>query len=49
VAAVDRTFAQAGARPHGFDVSVDKPNVPMFQPFRLREMVVANRVVVSPM
>jgi anthraniloyl-CoA monooxygenase len=48
VAAVDRTFAKQ-VRQHGFDVSVDKPNVPMFQPFRLREMVVANRVVVSPM
>jgi anthraniloyl-CoA monooxygenase len=48
VAAVDRTFARQ-VRKQGFDVSVDSPSVPMFQPFRLREMVVANRVVVSPM
>ncbi|MFL5159395.1 MAG: bifunctional salicylyl-CoA 5-hydroxylase/oxidoreductase [Microvirga sp.] len=48
VAAVDRTFASQ-VRKQGFDVSVDNPSAPMFQPFRLREMVVANRVVVSPM
>lgn len=33
----------------GFDVDIAKPEVPMFQPFRLRNMTVANRVVVSPM
>lgn len=33
----------------GFDIDVAKPGVPMFQPFRLRDMVLANRVVVSPM
>jgi anthraniloyl-CoA monooxygenase len=33
----------------GFDVDLSKPDVPMFQPFRLRNMTVANRVVVSPM
>jgi anthraniloyl-CoA monooxygenase len=48
VAAVDKTFAKQ-VRRQGFDVSVENPNVPMFQPFRLREMTVANRVVVSPM
>jgi len=48
VADVDRTFANQ-VRKQGFDVSVDNPSAPMFQPFRLREMVVANRVVVSPM
>ncbi len=48
VAAVDRTFARQ-VRGRGFDVSVDEPAVPMFQPFRLREMVVPNRVVMSPM
>lgn len=48
VAAVDQTFARQVHR-HGFDVSVENPAVPMFQPFRLREMTVANRVVVSPM
>ena len=45
---VDRHFAQ-GVRAAGFDVDVERPNVPMFQPLRLREMVVPNRAVVSPM
>ena len=45
---VDRTFAKS-VRQAGFDVSVDKPVVPMFQPFRLREMRIENRVVLSPM
>ena len=45
---VDRHFArQVAAR--GFDVDVDKPAVPMFQPLRLRDMVLPNRVVMSPM
>jgi anthraniloyl-CoA monooxygenase len=48
VAAVDKTFATQ-VRKQGFDVSVESPSAPMFQPFRLREMTVANRVVVSPM
>ncbi|MBL0404596.1 bifunctional salicylyl-CoA 5-hydroxylase/oxidoreductase [Microvirga aerilata] len=48
VAAVDRTFARQ-VRQQGFDVSVEIPSAPMFQPFRLREMEIANRVVVSPM
>jgi anthraniloyl-CoA monooxygenase len=48
VAAVDRTFAQQ-VRDKGFDVSVEDPGVPMFQPFRLRGMTLQNRVVVSPM
>jgi anthraniloyl-CoA monooxygenase len=48
VAAVDKTFASQ-VRRQGFDVPVDNPSAPMFQPFRLREMTVANRVVVSPM
>lgn len=33
----------------GFEVDLAKPDVPMFQPFRLRNMTLANRVVVSPM
>jgi anthraniloyl-CoA monooxygenase len=45
---IDRVVAQE-VRRKGFDVDVDKPAVPMFQPFRLRGMVLANRVVVSPM
>ncbi|MGP9819625.1 bifunctional salicylyl-CoA 5-hydroxylase/oxidoreductase [Salinarimonas sp. NSM] len=48
VAEVDRLFARE-VRDAGFDVDVDAPVAPMFQPFRLREMVVANRAVMSPM
>lgn len=48
VDAVDETFARQ-VRASGFDVSVENPRTPMFQPFRLREMTVPNRVVVSPM
>jgi anthraniloyl-CoA monooxygenase len=48
VAAVDKTFARQ-VQKQGFDVSVEAPSAPMFQPFRLREMIVPNRVVVSPM
>jgi anthraniloyl-CoA monooxygenase len=45
---IDRVVAQE-VRRDGFDVDVEKPAVPMFQPFRLRGMALANRVVVSPM
>jgi len=37
------------ARDQGFDVDLANPPVPMFTPFRLRDMVIENRVVVSPM
>src|SRR5205809_3094437 len=33
----------------GFDVDLAEPDVPMFQPFKLRDLTIANRVVVSPM
>jgi anthraniloyl-CoA monooxygenase len=45
---VDRYFAET-VRAQGFDVDVEHPVPPMFQPFRLRDMVLRNRVVVSPM
>ncbi|HEX8167699.1 MAG TPA: bifunctional salicylyl-CoA 5-hydroxylase/oxidoreductase [Beijerinckiaceae bacterium] len=45
---VDRHFARQ-VRARGFDVDVDQPMVPMFQPLRLRDMVLPNRVVMSPM
>jgi anthraniloyl-CoA monooxygenase len=45
---VDEAFAEQ-VRASGFDVDVTKPAAPMFQPLRLREMVLANRAVVSPM
>jgi anthraniloyl-CoA monooxygenase len=45
---VDKAFARQ-VRARGFDVDIEKPLTPMFQPFRLREMTLANRAVVSPM
>jgi anthraniloyl-CoA monooxygenase len=45
---VDKAFAEQ-VRTNGFDVDVAKPAAPMFQPFKLREMMLANRTVVSPM
>jgi anthraniloyl-CoA monooxygenase len=48
VSEVDRAFAKQ-VRAKGFDVDVEKPVAPMFQPLRLREMELTNRAVVSPM
>jgi anthraniloyl-CoA monooxygenase len=45
---VHRWFARK-VKEQGFEVDLDNPPVPMFTPFRLRDMVVENRVVVSPM
>jgi anthraniloyl-CoA monooxygenase len=47
VARVDARFAEDASRQSGRDVPATTP--PMFTPFRLREVVVPNRVVVSPM
>ena len=47
IARVDAWFAGT-VRDAGFDVPNDPPP-PMFLPFRLRDMALANRVVVSPM
>ncbi|WP_315782859.1 MULTISPECIES: bifunctional salicylyl-CoA 5-hydroxylase/oxidoreductase [unclassified Bradyrhizobium] len=48
VAEVDKAFARQ-VRAKGFDVDVEKPVVPMFQPLKLRDMTLANRAVLSPM
>jgi anthraniloyl-CoA monooxygenase len=48
VATTDRMFAE-GVRRSGLDVDIAQPLPPLFQPFRMREMAVANRAVVSPM
>ncbi|QOZ08403.1 bifunctional salicylyl-CoA 5-hydroxylase/oxidoreductase [Bradyrhizobium sp. CCBAU 51765] len=48
VAEVEKSFARQ-VRSSGFDVDTDRPMVPLFQPFRLREMKLANRAVMSPM
>jgi anthraniloyl-CoA monooxygenase len=47
VARVDAWFAERAERQSGVAVPRNAP--PMFTPFRLRELVVPNRVVVSPM
>ena len=48
VAETDRMFARAVAA-RGFAVDTDKPVPPAFQPLALRGLVLANRIVVSPM
>ena len=45
---IHRWFAKK-VQEQGFEVDLKNPPVPMFTPFRLRDMVVENRVVVSPM
>jgi anthraniloyl-CoA monooxygenase len=45
---IHRWFAAKVAE-QGFDIDLKNPPVPMFTPFRLRDMVLENRVVVSPM
>jgi anthraniloyl-CoA monooxygenase len=48
VADVDALVAR-DVHAQGFEVDTNRPVAPMFQPFRLRGMTLANRVVVSPM
>ena len=48
VAQADQVVA-CDARALGFPADASKPLAPMFQPFRLRNMAIENRVVVSPM
>jgi len=45
---ITRHFAESVAAA-GHAVDLESPNPPMFQPLRLREMTLPNRVVVSPM
>ena len=49
VARVDRWFAGEAERQSGVPVAQDPLPPPLFTPFRLRELVLPNRVVVSPM
>src|SRR6185369_10296459 len=49
VAKVDRWFAQGAEQQSGQPVPLDPPPPPLFTPFRLRDLVLPNRVVVSPM
>src|SRR5256886_1776647 len=49
VETVDRWFAAKAADQSGERIAVQPSPPPMFTPLRLRELVLANRVVVSPM
>ena len=49
VATVDRWFAEEAARQSGVPLAPGPPPPPMFTPFRLRELTLSNRIVVSPM
>ncbi len=49
IAAVDCWVARAASRQTGVPVRDDPPPPPLFTPFRLRDMLLPNRVVVSPM
>lgn len=49
VAGVDRWFAAGAAEASGVAVPVDPPPPPLFTPYRLRDLLLPNRVVVSPM
>ena len=46
---VTRWFAEKVRAEEGFDVPLNPPPPPMFTPYRLRDMVLENRVVVAPM
>ncbi|HUP00962.1 MAG TPA: bifunctional salicylyl-CoA 5-hydroxylase/oxidoreductase [Gemmatimonadota bacterium] len=48
-ARADRWFAERAAEQSGVDVPLDRPPPPLFTPFRLRDMLLQNRVVVSAM
>ncbi len=49
VASVDRWFAEQAAAQAAVDVPTSPPPPPLFTPFRLRNLLLVNRVVVSPM
>jgi anthraniloyl-CoA monooxygenase len=49
VAGVDRWFAGKAAQQSGATVALDAAPPPLFTPFRLRDLLLENRVVVSPM
>ncbi len=49
VSQVDRWFAGQAAKQSGMTVPVDPAPPPMFTPYKLRELVLPNRVVVSSM
>jgi anthraniloyl-CoA monooxygenase len=48
-ARVDRWFAERASEQSGADVPLDPPPPPLFTPYRIRELLLQNRVVVSAM
>jgi anthraniloyl-CoA monooxygenase len=46
---IDRWFARKSSNQSGVNVPAEPPPPPMFTPFRLRDLLLENRVVVSPM
>jgi anthraniloyl-CoA monooxygenase len=48
-AQIDRWFAEKASHQSGMPIDLDDPPPPLFTPFKLREMVLVNRVVVSAM
>ncbi|HKY60845.1 MAG TPA: bifunctional salicylyl-CoA 5-hydroxylase/oxidoreductase [Gemmatimonadota bacterium] len=48
-ARVDRWFAEQAAQQTGADVPLDPPPPPLFTPYRIRGLLIRNRVVVSAM
>jgi anthraniloyl-CoA monooxygenase len=46
---LDRWYAAKAANQSGQNVAAEPPPPPMFTPFKLRDLVLSNRVVVSPM
>ena len=49
IARLDRWYAGKAANQSGVNVPAESAPPPMFTPFRLRELILANRIVVSPM
>ncbi len=49
VASIDKWFAAKASVQSGVDVPLDPPPPPLLTPYKLRDMVLENRIVVSPM
>ena len=49
IARLDRWFAEGAAAQAGVAVPLDPPPPPLFTPFKVRDLLIPNRVAVSPM